>query len=427
MVLNRWLRPVRGQTFLFQVDPPCKQLSMLRRFPFVPWGVAILTGLSICNHARGLEIVLDYSLDSNGFFAGPQSPQRQAMEAVADFFEGLISDELAEINPQTFGGNVEWSARVSHPGSGDIVDIPNLVVPKDTLVVYVGGGRNLGGSAGRGGSGGYSARGTQAWFDLISARGEVNLDNSPATSPGATDFGPWGGAITLDTQRTWNFSTTGREPDGSGGTDFVSIALHEFGHLLGLGASSNSWKTYTDTSQPTQPVFIGPASMAEYGGPIPMQAGGVPSHWQDDGACAYPLGHEPDNPLNVLSLTIGQFGTPADRDQIAIMDPSSCATADTRRVWTRLDSAALSDVGWTLSGGSSPATLPALRIVIDPSTRYPKVTWPSQLGIRYQLERSQDLQAVWTALGPYQDGDGNDLTVVDTNPTTMQFYRLRKL
>ena len=368
--------------------------------------------------SRALEIQLDYSLDTNNFFKNPGSPQRLALRAVADFFADLIDDELDEINQGTFGGNVSWSGRISHPSSGDLYVLPGLIVPKNTILIYVG-ARPLGSSAGRGGPGGFSATGTQAWFDRIRARGETNTDGTPSSDEGATDFGLWGGGISFDTERTWNFSLTARKSDGSWGSDFITVALHEFGHVLGIGSGSDSWETYTDNSDPDAPVFRGPFATASFGRPVPMQPGG--SHWQDDGACEFPLGHDPDNPRNVLSRTLAQFGVPAGVEQIARMDPRYCATGDRFQVFTELDVAALQDVGWTLSLSTS--TKPKMVIRYVGGVIY--LSWPTQKGLSYQVERSNDLQTNWEPLGALRVGDGSTLQVSDRVNLSRWFYRLR--
>lgn len=373
---------------------------------------------------RGLEIELDYSLDTYGFFGETGSQERAALRAVADFYESILQDDLEPIDAEAFGGNVSWSARISHPGTGASYEIPNLVVPRDTLIVYAG-GQPLA-SAGRGGAGGFRASGNQAWFDHIQARGETNPDGSPAHGEGALDFGPWGGQITFDTERTWNFSLTERREDGSWGSDFVPTALHELGHLLGLGSSSDSWQTHTDTSDPAAPVFRGPHAVASFGGPVPMQPSTYPSHWQDDGACVYPLGHDPDNGRNVLSLTLEQFGVPAGVEQIARMDPSSCATGTRLRVFTELDVAALQDVGWDIEMGSAPTRdLPVLNLDVLPDGAR-RLQWDAVPGARYQVESSRDLSQ-WTPLGTWLEANEATLHADDTSPGGIRlFYRLRQ-
>ncbi|MEM8866635.1 MAG: matrixin family metalloprotease [Verrucomicrobiota bacterium] len=360
-------------------------------------------GLLCSGALHSITIDLNYTYDTNGFF--DQEGSKEAMRAVADYFESRINDNLLAIDQDSFGMSASWSARFTHPGTGATQSIPGLVVPEDTLVIYVG-GRSLGSAAGLAGPGGYAASGTSAWIDLLASRGQAG-----ALAATASDFGPWGGSISFDSGRSWHFELDGR-PTGSN-SDFVSVALHEMGHVLGVGTSS-SWQDQIDANN----LFQGAFSVAAFGGGVPVDS--FRGHWQDDGVCTLPLGYDPENALNVLSLTSVSFGTAHALEQIALMDPSSCTVSSFTelKVLTDLDWAALRDIGWEvflpLELGNS---------VLSPSGV--SFTWPTSTGQSYSLEQTTDLTVPWTSVTGTVDGDGEVAVYTDASPPAGKaFYRL---
>jgi len=348
-----------------------------------------------------IEIELRYDYDTNGFFE--QEGSKQALRAVADFFEEALHDSLDPIVPS--GANT-WSAVFLHPGTGSQVAVPGLEVPADTLIVFVGGRNHGGGTTGRAGPGGFSAGGYSSWFSTIRYRGEAGAADSPPT-----DFAPWGGSISFDHDpgREWNFRTDGRP--NSNATDFVRVALHEFCHVLGFG-SADSFDALIHNG-----AFIGPTASAVWGGPVPMSGD---SHWRDDGACVWPTGYDPDNPDNVLSTTFGSFGRGHGQDQLAIMEPSSCTVSsiDYLKVMTDLDLAALRDIGWEIM--PPPRLTP---LALGPGSSSFEI--PSISGLRYQLRRSDVCDGGGETIIEL-DGDGSMLQLSDdTAPADCAFYTLK--
>lgn len=360
------------------------------------FGLLIFTAPS-----HGIEIELRYDYDTAGFFNAPGS--REALRAAADYFESILHDSLLAIEPANWPGNT-WGARFSDPSTGTTVTIENLVVPANTLVVYAG-GRNLGGTAGQGGPGGRTASGfEQGWFDLLAARGQAGALATPKT-----DFGPWGGAITFNTTMVWNFSTSGPV---SGQVPFMTIALHELGHLLGIGTAP-SW-----TAKVSGTTFTGANAALAFGSNVPLQSGG--GHWRDDGSCVGPNGHNPTNPNNVLSKAYGQFGAPHGFDQQVLMDPSSCSAGAYFKVMTDVDLAGLRDIGWQME---PPVKWITAQVV--PAAPTFSFSWSSTSGITYRVQRSSSLLAAdWTTLST-QAGDGSIQQFNTPNPNLSRaFYRL---
>lgn len=361
--------------------------------------------------ASAIQIKLDYTYDTNGFFNRPGS--KEALRAVADFYEKLLNDQLSAIDQSQWTAGNTWSATINHPGTGSNIPIPNLVVPANTIIVYAG-GRSLGGPAGIGGPGGYSASGTtQSWFNLLDSRGQAGALASPVT-----DFGPWGGSITFETAFAWNFSLTTPEQENFAILSFVPIALHELGHLLGIGTAA-SWQAKIVGN-----LFTGPASVTAYGANVPLglDDNGNYSHWRDDGddSCIFPDGYDPDDPNNVLSKTYGSFGAIHGFNQIALMDPRLCPAGTYHKVMTDLDLAALKDIGWNLI---PPARWASYNV--NPVAGPVQFSWPSTSSFTYRLERSTTLASgSWV---PLVSPAGNGLIQSHTDnspPPGKAFYRI---
>jgi hypothetical protein len=267
-----------------------------------------------------VTINIDYSYDANNFFNTPD--KRSLMQAAADVVaSGLSSDALSAI--VTSGGDT-WAARFPNPATGALQSVANLVVPANTIDIYVG-GRSLTdtGEAGSGSTGGYSATGDPAWLSTVVGRGD-----SGALGPAPSSFAPWGGAIAFDMSSTSWFSGTTTAGLTSAQTDFFTVAEHEIGHVLGIGTSA-SWFSHV-----TGDVFTGPASMAFYGGPVPL--GPDDAHFAE--------------------------GLQSDGTS-AVMEPE--LAPGTRLLFTDLDYAGLADVGWAIQR-PSPTTV--AQLMTNPSS-----------------------------------------------------------
>lgn len=356
--------------------------------------VVSLAGLLSIATASALEIEIRYDYDTSGFFN--QAGSKEAMEAVADFFEQRIHDSLLGIDQAQHGGT--WSAGFYHPSTGNWIYHSNLVVPEDTLIVFVG-ARNLGGSVGLAGPGGYSYRGLTSWANRIKYRGQTGAAATPAT-----DFGPWGGSISFDNSAgtSWSFQLDG-SPTGSQ-LDFVSIALHEMCHVLGFG-SSDSFDDKISGGK-----FTGANAVNSFGANIPLYSDN--SHWKDDGCGSGPFAAD--------SMMHGSFSSPHGDSQVALMDPVTCSSYFQGHldVLTDLDLAALVDIGWVVK--------PPL--VLGPSTIQPtsvSISWPSCTWLSYRVNRSQSPTG-WTTLYGPSAGDGDDVDWQDPSPpTTNALYQLR--
>ena len=180
-----------------------------------------------------------------------------------------------------------------------------------------------GGEAGLAITGGWTATGTEAWGNTVAGRG---LPGALAATP--TQDAPWGGAILFDSQSTnWFFGET-TAGLASNQTDFLTVAEHEFSHILGFGTdgfwNSNltigqpgSWATNVN---PANNTFIGKSAEAANGGkPVPLDTSSGDDHFAEGTKYG------------------GQFVT---------MEP--ILLDGQRTLMTTLDYAALQDIGWKM-------------------------------------------------------------------------------
>lgn len=278
---------------------------MLRDRAAVLAGAFLLATLAAggVHDARAIQIQFDYTYATGTFV---DDPQVQALLDTAAAQFTMFTDTLDGIDVGGVPPPNTWDARITNPTTGVAgFSLGPIVVPDDTLIVFVG-ARDLGGTtAGQGGPGGYGvsyttdATGT-AWLELVQSRGESGVFADPAS-----DFGPWGGAISFDTDTNWNLQAG---LPAAGQVDFLSVAVHELAHVFGFG-SSDSWIDQINFGDGT---FRGASAMGVHGGPVPLEDAG---HWADD------------------------FFTPEPA-----LDPT--ITTGTRKLMTPLDYAGLRDIGW---------------------------------------------------------------------------------
>lgn len=258
--------------------------------------------------AGAINFQFDYTY-ATGTFVDDPTVQALLDSAAAQY--SPFTDNLLRIDEADFPAGNTWSARITDPTSGtNPTYIPGLVVPEDTLIIYVG-ARELGGStAGQAAPGGFSLSATQqSWIDTVDFRGQTGEQTD-------TDFGPWGGYISFDTTTSWNLTAA---LPSAGEVDFLSVAVHELGHIMGVGPSG-SWQALINTGSPD--VFTGPESVNVYGSNVPLDPD--QAHWSD-------------------SLV----GVPEPA-----LDP--VITTGARKLLTTLDYAGFADIGWDVPAALLP-------------------------------------------------------------------------
>ncbi|MGC3990754.1 MAG: matrixin family metalloprotease [Chthoniobacteraceae bacterium] len=256
---------------------------------------------------RAINIVFDYSDDTNNFFANNPTAKTD-LEAAGQFFDSRLSDSLTAINSS---GSNSWTATFTNPSTGNSTSVTNPSIAANEILIYVGGLSLSGSTLGEGGPGGYSASGSQSWLNTVAARGQTG---ALASTP--TDFGPWGGSVQFNSSASWYFDPDPSTNESFSANDFYSVALHEIGHVLGLG-TAGSWNA--DVSSGT---FTGANSKAANGG-VAVSLSADLAHWA----------------TGTMSTIYG-----TSTAQETAMSPA--LTTGTRKVFTTLDMAGLKDVGW---------------------------------------------------------------------------------
>ncbi len=302
----------------------------------VDWGDGVVTNASIAggNSTGNLKVVFNYSLDPLKFFGTSASdPRRIKLQQAADSLVSRFTDTLTAVTPLPF---VTVRPKIFHPSQGPAnspagteLALPvNPSIPANTIIIYAG-ARDLPGDA-RGVGGGAAISFTrtcipgpqcvtaQANQDAIESRGQAGVLASPAT-----DIAPLFASISFDAPSASQFYF-GNDPDGirEDQIDFLSVATHELAHALGFG-TSESWTRYVSGS-----TFTGPKAKAAYigNGNVPI----VPSHWA---------------PAVVDAAGGGQA---------SLMGPF--INFGRRVPLSRLDFAALDDIGWDVANTSATVT-----------------------------------------------------------------------
>jgi hypothetical protein len=259
-----------------------------------------------------INVLFDFRFDDTNFFTGHLDRIATIQAAAADV-GARFTDTLNAIPFPTAPGD-SWKAKFDRPSGLTTEEVANLIVPANTVVVFVG-ARELLGEPTRASSD-REATGTPVWFDKVFGRGQAN-----SYGTAATDFSPWGGSITYDLINNWHF---GIDPPGNPNEiDLYTATQKALLHLLGFGMS-DAWNRIASGDQ-----FFGPQAVAvNGGGPVPLTDG-------------------PDGQLNYVwtedTLSKGQR-TLMDRD-----------IEDGERITpTALDLAAMADIGWTTQSTSPP-------------------------------------------------------------------------
>ena len=367
----------------------------------------ILICFSLFQSLTAVTFRIDYTFDSNHFFGDPNNPndglkeRRDAIEAVADFFSEIIQDQFLEIDPEDPGfAQSSWSAVFFNPSTGNLQSVENLIIPEDEVVIYVG-ARELGGNVvGQAAHGGFSGFGFSNWFTRIRTRGQAGAANDDPSK--RDDFAIWGGSIAFDTPRNWNFSLT----ENQSGTEFISTAIHEFCHVLGIG-TSDSWENLITSDD----LFIGEAVVRSFGGsPRVQTANSRGTH-----------GHFENPSLVLTSPSYGSFGGAHGTTQRVRMLPAGLDTGNNFDVMSDLDLAALVDIGWEIA---LPAQLKAL--ALGPSAN--SFCWLSSSFFDYQMMRSVAVSDGFTGESPLFEGSGLTQGWTDPNPLIAKaFYRLEAI
>jgi hypothetical protein len=280
--------------------------------------------VAVCIAARSdaLEIRFDYRYDDRGFFDA--AIRRAALELAAAEYTSRLRDRMASLPEGRF------VAVFPHPSDAEFVMRPDLEIPVDTLVIFVG-ARPLASQLAIGAPGQtrlscFAWLGAQGCFDAMRGRGEVGpirdwilanlfrgIDRARAYP--ASDFATWGGSLSFDSDAPWHFGGDDVPPERY---DFLSSAIHELGHVMGVG-TAESWGTHTRDGS-----FSGERVVALRGAAVALERDGA--HWKRETRAA------PDRDLR--DAAFGPDLAPGVRKRL-----------------TELDIAALADIGWRIDEG----------------------------------------------------------------------------
>ena len=288
--------------------------------------LAVLLLLTIAQSASAISIVFDYSYDTNGFFA--DAGRRNTLNQAGAYLGNRLQDNLTAITSDSPGGLNNFTAKFFNPSDPNTpannVAIPYASVAANVIHVYVGGSSLGTTTLGIGGPGGVDASGTPEFVNNAVSRGQAGALAKPAT-----DFGPWGGSIGFNSTNTnYYFDQDTNTVESFMGFDFFSVAVHELGHVLGIG-TADSWFTYVSGNN-----FNGAFSSAVHGSPVPLAD--LAQHW--------------------AAGTKGSMGSMQD----AAMGPN--IAPGQRSYFTDLDFAALKDIGWQVS--PAPVPVPGALVLL---------------------------------------------------------------
>lgn len=197
--------------------------------------------------APGITIEFDYRFDTSGWFADPV--RRRALEAAAAIWSARIVDDFENIPVGT-------TVRVQDPEDPDATGM-NFAIDReiDDVLVFVACA---------------SLPGTHNAITRSSAA--IGSVSDPALSARlsdrwyGSDYEPWVSAITFECSGSWYFDPT---PDTasdipSASRDFITVAAHELGHVLGFG-NSDAYRALVSGG-----TFVGATAVRVYGGPVPL-------------------------------------------------------------------------------------------------------------------------------------------------------------
>lgn len=196
------------------------------------------------------KIEFDYRLDSSGYFT-PE--RRELLEYAGSIWASVIHDDFEEIPAGT-------PIRLNNIQDleGDPIELV-LEEPIDDLRLYVNCSDQLDESV---------AGNTMAIALLPDLWGEDFKERLRERFIGS-DHEPWAVAVTFNCNVPFYFDQSPETVDDLPGDapDFLSTALHEIGHALGLGIS------ITFDNLRSGDEFLGENAMDLFGGPVPMVPG----------------------------------------------------------------------------------------------------------------------------------------------------------
>lgn len=200
---------------------------------------------------KSFDIGFDYTYDTAGFY---DERKRKILVAAAATWSRYIADDFPNIPAGTM-------VRTRHPEHTDMEGMNFMLDYEIDDLVLVVGSQSLDGAGMRLASTSSSFTGQVSDKDLLTQL-QARYDLNP--------FEPWIAQATFDPDEDWNFDETPETHDDlpSDRQDFMSTAIHEIGHALGIGSAKAFEALVVDSA------FVGEKAMEVYGGPVPLEPGG---------------------------------------------------------------------------------------------------------------------------------------------------------
>lgn len=367
---------------------------------------------------QGVEILVDYRFDDNGFFNDPMA--RAVVEAAAARWSRVVNQSLLPVNLQDeplFDARFE----IIHPATGqrhvlsaaagpssDVYVqffqppaneyLNGFTLAENVWVLFVGGRAlnqelALGGPIGGGGN-----------FSTVYTDGGSFINRG--FNSGVASLPVLGGVVSFDIDRNWNFNLS--TPSAPGMIDFYTVALHEIGHGLGLNSrAAAEWENLLIADS-----FVGIEAVTAYNAESGLSATSLQIenassqdyHWKSNFYTSriFPFG---------VPLLFGTVG--ANEFQALLMEPAFAVVGGPSRLEiTNVDLAALRDLGWSTII-EEPPSLPELPLSVGRSPLGGlSIQLISEVGATYTIQTSPD-GVSWVNVMPAIDGDGNPISWED--------------
>lgn len=268
-----------------------------------------LSGFEKLEDRRLLFVNIEFNYDydvidktGRGWFDDPS--RRSVLEAAGATIGSMLEDVLLETDAANYsavtGEDVSWSVGVKNPSRyalGEVsekscskrifgvctdetyntrtelisapsgIHLANPILKTNTIVIFVGVGRQKPGALASATTATIRSRGGgAAWTERVVSRGQ---SGAWGNGDELTDISPSFGSISFDSEANWHlgFDNPPREDQSF---SLLSLAMHEIGHILGLGSSpvwSNNRRQIGD-----EIFFVGPNAVAANGGnPVPVE------------------------------------------------------------------------------------------------------------------------------------------------------------
>ena len=195
--------------------------------------------------AHVFSIKFDYRFDTLGFFKAPE--RKAALEAAAAQWSSIIGNDFLPVPAGT-------QLHLNNPENRDQdVSVDGVEEDIDDVLIFVGTSEAIPGY-GRGGP------------STVAESSDDTLTKEFANRQNGKFFQPWAGSISFKGSVDYFFDPTPETGDDvpANEYDFISLATHEIGHVLGFAASPAFSNLESGTT------FIGKSAVAAYGAPVPL-------------------------------------------------------------------------------------------------------------------------------------------------------------